>query len=241
MNSLFKNYLTEGWEEEFGMEFQPPEELQEMLTAGILTDKSWHNDSMPRFQVTNTNYQFWVAPTDENLIESPSSRFFVNKVDDKGEFQTEDIFETDNLNVILKWIGKVKKNKPSEIGPSETDLAKDYDYNITNVIYKYWKGFGFKPISTGGGCDYMFYDWNINGQSKSLLVSDGGESPDSINEKTSLNLYTDDEWMEGYYKEFDDSFAAAEWLNKLNNISKNTWKDYETILNYMVLDGKSIQ
>lgn len=40
---------TRSWETEFGLEFEVPKQVLDLVERGLLVDTSWHNDAAPTF------------------------------------------------------------------------------------------------------------------------------------------------------------------------------------------------
>lgn len=120
------------WEAEHGPDYEVPGLIDFMVSKGIFTDDSWHNDACPRFQVPSKKKQrgepygltLWVEHPLCYSRDSGNKRFFVTE----GQFisDSDSEFETDDLCEALTWIyERIGKYIPGRI-PGIEELAEGW-------------------------------------------------------------------------------------------------------------------
>lgn len=93
------------WSSEFTLDYDMPAEIVALVSAGQLTDVSWHNDVCPSFTFAGSDEsaRLFVDHPDPEQRETSGSRFVVCLYDEEEEFLGTSI-ETDSLPEILVYL-----------------------------------------------------------------------------------------------------------------------------------------
>lgn len=144
-----------GWMNEFGRDFQVPQEIENLANAGELYDQSWHNDICPSFtkKVDGGQLRLWVGHPDPSSREMASERFVLQLENQEGEW-IKDLISTDNVNEVVYMITKHGKNNPQpqptmsvqaiEERLYDMQKNKNYDQSSQELLEQYQKLTGKK-------------------------------------------------------------------------------------------------
>lgn len=120
------------WQSEHGPSYEVPGLITFMVKEGILKDDSWHNDTMPRFQVEDPKNEdrgvtLWVDhPIGSQRETGPEGkRFMVQDGDLAGESDFE--LETDDLEEALTTLlSKAEQYLPKNRRPHFDGLVREW-------------------------------------------------------------------------------------------------------------------
>lgn len=90
------------WVLAHGSAYDVPTEIQQLVDDGTLKDLSYKNDTCPRFETADGNYDIWVEHPECDLREGEGQRFTV--VRKEGEESMDVVLETETLAPLLSWI-----------------------------------------------------------------------------------------------------------------------------------------
>jgi len=99
---------TQLWQQEFGAKWNVPQELQALVTRGVLTDQSWHNDACASFSANLPDGEvLWVWVDAEQLDdrEYPEhERFVLETRQTADDLDGEQWFLTEDTAVVMRMI-----------------------------------------------------------------------------------------------------------------------------------------
>lgn len=104
------------WKNEFGKEYDIPDEVLSLVSKGLAEDVSWHNDICPSFGYydDDVNLRLWVEHPDPDLRIPGMLRFFVTH-DNEEVAMTDDVNEA--IRTYVGLLNPLKKGEPEQGDP----------------------------------------------------------------------------------------------------------------------------
>jgi hypothetical protein len=87
------------------------------------------------------------------------------------------------------------------------------NFNIAREVVEMADKYGLDFMSTGGGFDYVFKKTGKNDYNVAILCDNiAGGSPENINNNCSVNIYIDENWINGVEIIFPNCKRAMEFM-----------------------------
>lgn len=98
------------WHSEFGLDYQPPQEILDAVAARQLADISWRNDAAPCFELAGQHgdgARLWVDAAEPAHREMDGPRFLVVIGDDTGSNTV--LYDGDDVTAALAALHSTRK------------------------------------------------------------------------------------------------------------------------------------